>query len=89
MPAVVQPAHAVGWPGNDMGYAGRHLLLATRTAEGPVGAGTTDAADKPLAVAVGFAPFDPTDGSVQVQLSTLVASAMGAGHAPIIRARSG
>ena len=34
MPAVTQPAHAVGRPGNDMRYAGCHLLLTTRA---PVG----------------------------------------------------
>jgi hypothetical protein len=88
MPSVAKATHAVRRPGNDMGYAGRHLLLAART---PIGLGRVDAsdpADEPLAVAVRLAPFDPADGSVQVELGPLVTSAMGSGHAPIIAGRA-
>ena len=84
MPSVAQATHAVCRPGNDMRYAGRHLLLAART---PVGLGRvdpSDPADKPLAVAVRLTPFDPAYGPVQVELDPLSTSAMGSGHAPII-----
>jgi hypothetical protein len=89
MPSIAQSTHAVSRPGNDMRYAGRHLLLAART---PVGLGRVDAgnpADEPLAVAVRLTPFDPADGSVQVELGPLVTSAMGSGHAPIVAGRGG
>ena len=87
MPAVVQPTHAVGRPGDDMRYAGGHLLLAARTPVGLGRVGAGDPADEPFAVTVGLTALDPTDGSGQVQLGTLLASAMGSGHAPIIAGR--
>ena len=82
--AVPEATHAVGRPGNDMRYAGRHLLLAARTPEGPVRSGPRDPADEPFPVTVGLSAFDPTDGAVQVELGVLPASAMGAGHTPIV-----
>lgn len=88
MPALVQTTHAVGWPGHDMRYAGGHLLLAARTAEGPIRASTAHPTDKPFAVAVELTPLDPADGSVQVELCPLVTSAMGSGHTSIIAGRA-
>ncbi len=80
MPAVVQPTHALGRPGNDMRYAGCHLLLAARAPVGLGRAGAADPADEPFAVTVGLPAFDPTDGSVQIKPGVLAASAMGSGH---------
>ena len=84
VPAVVEPAHAVGRPGNDMRYAGYHLLLASRAPVGLGRVGAGDPADEPVAVTVGLAAFDPTDGSPHIKLGSLVASAVGSGHRPII-----
>lgn len=80
MPAVAQPAHAVGWPGNHMRYAGCHLLLAAWAPVGLGRVGTGDPADEPFAVNVGLTALDPPDGSVQVKLGALIASAMGTWH---------
>jgi len=82
--AVSEATHALGRPGNDMRYAGRHLLLAARTPEGLGGSGPGDPADEPFAVTVGLPAFAPTDGAVQVELGVLTASAMGAGHGSIV-----
>src|SRR5450631_218756 len=84
MPAVVQAAHAFGRPGHDMRYARRQLLLAARTPVGLGRTGATDPADEPFAVAVGLTAFDPTDGSVEVELGDLKTSTMGSGHATTI-----
>jgi len=84
MPAVPQATHAVGWPGNDVRYAGCHLLLAARAPEGLGRSGAAHPADEPFAVAVGLPAFDPSDGSEQVELGALTASAMGAVHTPIV-----
>lgn len=67
-----------------MWCAGSHLLLAARAPEGLGGAGARDPADEPFAVAVGLTAFDPTDGSVQINLGVLTATAMGSGHALIV-----
>jgi hypothetical protein len=66
MPAVAQTTHAVSRPGNDMRRTGCDLLLASRAPVGLGGVHAGDPADEPLAVAVGLAPFDPTDRSVEV-----------------------
>ncbi len=84
MPSVLQAAHALSGPGDDMRYAGRHLLLAARTPEQLRRAGTGDVPDEPFAVAVELAAFDPTDGPVQIELGVLTAAAMGSGHEPIV-----
>jgi hypothetical protein len=84
MPTVAQAAHAVSRPGNDMRYAGCHLLLAARTPVGLGRVGSGDPPDEPLAVAVGLTAFDPTDGPVHVKPGVLTAAAMGSGHAPIV-----
>ena len=91
MPAVPKATYAVGRPGNDMRYAGRHLLLAARTPEGLGRSGARDPADEPFAVTVGLPAFNPSDGTVQIERGVLVASAMGAGHTSIVagRRRSG
>jgi hypothetical protein len=82
MAAVIQAAHALGRPGHDMRYAGCHFLLAARAPEGPRRPGTADPADEPLAVAVGLPTGDPADGSAEVELGALTASAMGSRHGP-------
>ena len=84
MPAIVQAAHAVGGPGNDMRYAVCNLLLAARAAEGLGRAGAADPAYEPLAIAVRLAAWHPADGSVQIELGALRASAMRSGHAAIV-----
>jgi hypothetical protein len=80
MPAVAQPTHAVGRPGNDMRYAGCHLLLAARAPVGLGRVGARDPADEPLAVTVELTAFDPTDGSVQIKPGVLAAAAVGSSH---------
>jgi hypothetical protein len=84
MPAVAQPTHALGRPRNDMRRAGGHLLLASRASEGLGRAGARDPADEPFAIAVGLTAFDPTDGSVQIELGVVTATAMGSRHVPIV-----
>ena len=84
MPAIVQAAHAVGGPGNDMRYAVCNLLLAARAAEGLGRAGATDPAYEPFAIAVRLTARHPADGSVQIELGAFRASAMRSGHAPIV-----
>lgn len=84
MSSVVQTTHALGRPGDDVRYAGRHLLLAARAPEGPGRAGAADPANEPFAVAVQLPAGDATDGSVQVELGALRASAVGSGHTPIV-----
>lgn len=84
MPAIPETTHAVGRPGNDMRYAGCHLLLAARAPEGPVRSGAGDPAHEPFAVGVGLAAFDPADGSIQIKLGALTASAMRSGHTSIV-----
>jgi hypothetical protein len=84
MPAVVKATHALGRPGNDVRYAGCHLLLAARAPEGPVRAVARDPLNEPFAVAVGLSAFDPTEGTVQIELRVVSATAMGSGHAPIV-----
>ena len=84
MPAVPETTHTVGRPGNDMRYAGCHLLLATRTPEGLGRSGAGDPADEPFAVPVGLAAFHPTHGSIQVELRVLTESAMGTRHTTIV-----
>ena len=87
MTAVVQPTHAVGRPGNNMRYAGCHLLLAARAPVGLGRVGAGDPADEPVTGIVGLAALHPTDGPVQIQRVSLVASAMRSGHALIIAGR--
>ena len=84
MPAVPKPTYAVGRPGNDMRYAGRHLLLAARAPERLGRSGAGDPADKPFAVTVELPAFDSSDGTVQIERGVLRASAMGAGHTSIV-----
>ena len=80
MPTLAKATHALGRPGNNMRYAGRHLLLTARAPEGLGRAGATDLADEPFAVTVGLTAFDPAKGAVQIELGALTASAMGSGH---------
>jgi hypothetical protein len=89
MPPVLQAAHALCWPGDDMRYAGGHLLLAARAPERLRRAGTGDVADEPFAVAVELAAFDPTDGAVQIKPGALGTSSVGSGHGSRISGRRG
>ena len=80
MPTVLQATHPISRPGNDMRYAGRHLLLTARAPEGLVRAGPADPADEPLTIAVGLTARGPSDGTVQIELGALWTSAMSSGH---------
>jgi len=88
VPTVAQAAHPVSRPGNNVRYAGCDLLLAARAPVGLGGVHAGDPPDEPLPVAVGLAPFDPTDGPVEVELGALNASAMWSRHGPIVAGRS-
>lgn len=88
MPTITQTAHAISRPGNDMRYAGCDLLLTAGAAVGLGRVDPGDPADEPLAVAVGLTPLGPPDGSVQIELGALVASAMGSGHVLIVAGRA-
>ena len=81
MPAVAQPTHAVGRPGNHMRYAGCHLLLAARAPVGLGRVGPGDPADEPLAVRVRLAARGATDGAGEVELGVVAATTVRAGHA--------
>jgi hypothetical protein len=84
MPPVVQSAHPIGGPGNDMWHARCDLLLTAGAPEGPLRARTTDPTHEPFTVAVELPSLDPTDGSLQIKPGVLTASAVGSGHAPIV-----
>src|SRR5665647_899880 len=88
MPAVLQATHTISRPGNDMRYAGCHLLLTARAPEGLVRAGPADSADEPLTVAVGLTARDPSDGTVQIELGALWSSAMSSGHGSSVGAKA-
>ena len=81
---VVQAAHPLRRPGNDVRNTRRDLLLAAGTPERPRRAGTADPPDEPFTVTVRLAARRPADGPVQVEPGVLVTSAMGSGHDLIV-----
>lgn len=89
MSPVLQPAHTVSRPGHDMCGAGHHLLLTARAPEGLRSTGAADPADEPFAVAVGLAAWNTADGTFEVELGALGASAMWSGHVPIVAVPAG
>ena len=84
VPAVIQATDAISGPRNDVGCAGRHLLLAARTPVGLVCPSTADPTHEPLTVAEGLTPGGPAEGTVQIELCALGSSTVRAGHVPSV-----
>jgi hypothetical protein len=84
VPALVQPADAVGGPDHDMGYAGSHVLGAAGAQVGTGGPGAGDRADEPLAAGVLLPPRCAAEGAAVVQRRLVTATAVCSGHVLIV-----